>query len=161
MFFPYPHKKFSCVCDITPSLLAEMGIKGIVLDIDGTLMKTKDKWPKDEVMNWITLLQENGILIYVLSNNKHPDRVKKFSEAIGAKWMYLSRKPFKKGFINASKELGLKSNEIGVVGDQIFTDMLGARLCGMKGLIVDSMDTYLWYYWPRHILELIFWKEKK
>ena len=39
MFFPYPHKKFSCVCDITPSLLAEMGLKGIVLDIDGKEVK--------------------------------------------------------------------------------------------------------------------------
>ena len=57
--------------------------------------------------------------------------------------------------------LGLENNEIAAVGDQIFTDMLGAARCGMKGLLVNSMDTYLWYYHPRHLLERIFWREIK
>lgn len=161
MFFPYPYKTFSKVCDITPELLKQIGIKGIILDIDGTLMRTKDKWPQDQVMVWIDDLKQNGIALYVLSNNKHPERVKAFAEHIGANWTYLAKKPFKKGFYRAAKDLQLDSNEIGVVGDQIFTDMLGAKLCGMKGLIVDSLDTYLWYYWPRHVFEMIFWKEKK
>lgn len=161
MFFPYPYKIFSKVSEITPEVLKREGISAIILDIDGTLMKTKDKWPEEEVMSWIDNLKNNGILFYVLSNNKHPQRVQAFAENIGAEWTYLSRKPFKKGFLKAAKALNCPHYSIGVVGDQIFTDMLGARLCKMKGLLVDSMDTYLWYYWPRHLLELIFWKEKK
>ena len=102
MFFPYPYKIFSNVTEITPEVLNKEGIKAIILDIDGTLMKTKDKWPKEEVMAWIHNLKSNGILFYVLSNNKHPQRVKSFAESIGAEWSYLSRKPFKKGFIKAA-----------------------------------------------------------
>jgi len=161
MKLPYPYKAYKKVSDIFPETLAQMGIKAILLDIDGTLMQTREICPADEVMNWIKSVQESGIIIYILSNNKHPERVKGFAESIGCQWNYLSRKPFKKGFINAASKLGFQHAEIAVVGDQIFTDMLGARLCGMKGLIVDSLDTYLWYYWPRHIFELLFWKEKE
>ena len=160
MILPYPYKTYTKVSDISLGELKEMKIKGIILDIDGTLMKTKDQWPTDEVMGWLESLKKGGILIYVLSNNKHPERVKAFAEKLGANWTYLAKKPFKKGFYKAADDLNLEHSEIAVIGDQIFTDMLGARLCGMKGLIVDSLDTYLWYYRPRHLLEKIFWKEK-
>lgn len=161
MLLPYPYRTYKKVSDISVDDLNDMNIKGIILDIDGTLMKTKDKWPEETVVHWIKSLKDNDIEIYVLSNNKHPDRVKQFADYIGSDWTYLARKPFKKGFLNAAATIGIEPSQIGVVGDQIFTDMLGARLCGMKGLIVDSMDTYLWYYYPRHILEKVFWKEKR
>ncbi len=161
MILPYPYKTYKKVSDISLDELKGMNIKGIILDIDGTLMETKDKYPTKEVMDWLDSLKNGGIAIYVLSNNKHPERVKNFAESLGANWTYLAKKPFKKGFYKAAADLKLKHSEIGVIGDQIFTDMLGARLCGMKGLIVDSLDTYLWYYGPRHLLEKIFWKEKR
>ena len=160
MLFPYPYKIYKNVCCIDSCALKAMGVKGILLDIDGTLMRTKDHAPTAEVMAWLGSLKKDGIAVYVLSNNKHPDRVKRFAESIGAEWTYLAHKPKKSGFLHAAECLGLKNEELAVVGDQIFTDMYGAARCGMKGLLVNSLDTYLWYYYPRHLLELIFWKEK-
>ena len=160
MVLPYPYKIYDDVTKIIPEELHAMGIRGVLLDIDGTLMRTKDKYPREDVIAWINSLKNNGILIYVLSNNKHPERVKGFAESIGADWTYLAHKPQKNGFINAAKSLGLPHSQIAAVGDQIFTDMFGAARCGMKGLLVNSMDTYLWYYHPRHMLEKIFWREK-
>ena len=83
MILPYPYKTYTKVSDISLGELKEMKIKGIILDIDGTLMKTKDQWPTDEVMGWLESLKKGGILIYVLSNNKHPERVKAFAEKFG------------------------------------------------------------------------------
>ena len=161
MVLPYPYKIYDDVTQIILPDLQSMGVKGVLLDIDGTLMRTKDKAPEDRVFEWINTLKQNGILVYVLSNNKHPERVKALAESIGAEWTYLAHKPKKAGFCNAAKSLGLEHCEIAVVGDQIFTDMFGAARCGMKGLIVSSLDTYLWYYYPRHLLEIIFWREKR
>ena len=161
MVLPYPYKVYDNVTQIIPTDIQAMGVKGVLLDIDGTLMRTKDKAPDPRVMKWIDSLKQNDIAVYVLSNNKHPDRVRKLAESIGADWTYLAHKPKKEGFYNAAKSLGLEHCEIAVIGDQIFTDMFGAARCGMKGLIVNSLDTYLWYYYPRHVLEIIFWREKR
>ena len=160
MVFPFPYKIYDNVTEIMPSDLQAMGVKGILLDIDGTLMRTKDKVPNEAVLDWIKSLKKTGIAIYVLSNNKHPDRVKRLADSIEADWNYLAHKPKKEGFYKAAESLSLKHDEIAVIGDQIFTDMYGAARCGMKGLLVNSLDTYLWYYYPRHILEIIFWREK-
>lgn len=160
MTLPYPYKIYDNVTCIIPSDVLDMGVKGVLLDIDGTLMRTKDKSPAPEVMNWINDLKNSGIAVYVLSNNKHPERVKNFAESIGAQWTYLAHKPAKSGFIKAAGSLKLNHSQIAVIGDQIYTDMFGAARCGMRGLLVNSMDTYLWYYYPRHILELLFWREK-
>ena len=161
MIFPYPYKIYENVTQIIPSDLISMGISGVLLDIDGTLMRTKDNNPSTEVRQWLQSLKQNNISLYVLSNNKHPERVKSFAQSINAEWTYLAHKPKKQGFYNAAKCLNLPHSRIAVIGDQIFTDMLGAARCEMKGLLVNSMDTYLWYYHPRHLLERIFWREIK
>ena len=79
-----------------------------------------------------------------------------FAKAIGAQWQYLAGKPSLKGFIKAQQELGLPKEQLALVGDQTYTDMLGCRRFGIKGLLVESTDTYLWYFWPRRLVELPF-----
>ena len=98
MVLPYPYKVYDNVTQIIPTDIQAMGVKGVLLDIDGTLMRTKDKAPDPRVMEWIDSLKQNDIAVYVLSNNKHPDRVRKLAESIGADWTYLAHKPKKEGF---------------------------------------------------------------
>ena len=159
MIFPFPYRYYPAVTDIPAEDLRAMGIRALLLDIDGTLMQTRDMMPAPAVMAWLAEMKEQGITLYILSNNKHPHRVKAFAEAIGAEWQYLAGKPRLKGFIKAQQDLGLPNEQLALVGDQTYTDMLGARRFGIKGLLVESTDTYLWYFWPRRLAELPFRRE--
>lgn len=156
MIFPFPYRYYPAVTDITLEDLQQMGIKALLLDIDGTLMQTRDMMPTDAVMAWLKQVRESGIILYILSNNKHPKRVAAFADAIGARWQHLAGKPRQSGFVKAQQELGLPKEQLALVGDQTYTDMLGCRLFGIKGLLVESTDRYLWYFWPRRLAELPF-----
>lgn len=159
MIFPFPYRYYPAVTDITLNDLREMGITALLLDIDGTLMQTRDRMPAPAVMDWLRQMQEGGVTLYILSNNKHPKRVEAFAGAIGVRWQHLAGKPRLRGFIKAQQELGLPREQLALVGDQTYTDMLGCRRFGIKGLLVESTDRYLWYFWPRRIAELPFRRE--
>ena len=160
MPLPYPHVFLPDVTHITPQLLAQLGVEALLLDIDGTLMQTRDSMPEQPVLDWMRAMQQAGITLYILSNNKHHHRVKAFAEAVGLPWQNLAKQPALGGFRKAADALRLPPHRMAMVGDQTFTDVLGARRFGCKAILVDSTDTYLWYFWPRRLLELPFRKER-
>lgn len=160
MTLPFPQLFLRDVTRITPELLREHGVKGLLLDIDGTLMQTRDAMPKQQVLDWMEGLKEEGFTLYILSNNRHQGRVKAFAESLGLRWQYLAKKPRQKGFVRAFRETGLAPSQLAVVGDQIFTDMWGARRAGCRAILVESTDTYLWYFPLRRLAELPFRREK-
>ena len=86
MIFPFPYRYYPAVTDITVEDLTEMGIRALLLDIDGTLMQTRDMMPAPAVMDWLAKMKEQGITLYILSNNKHHHRVKAFAEAVDLPW---------------------------------------------------------------------------
>lgn len=161
MPLPFPQRMLHDVTEITPALLRENGVRGLLLDIDGTLMRTREQMPAKPVLDWLEMLRREGFLLYILSNNKHCARVRAFAEGQRIPWQYLARKPRKKGFLRAFRETGLAPAELAVVGDQIFTDMWGARRCGCLALMVESTDTDLWYFPLRRLAELPFRREKR
>ncbi|MEA5039341.1 MAG: YqeG family HAD IIIA-type phosphatase [Clostridiaceae bacterium] len=160
MTLPFPHKIYHAVTDITPEALHALGVRGLLLDIDGTLMRTRDAMPPQPVLEWIRGMKAAGIALFIFSNNRHYDRVKAFSEAVDLPWLHLAKKPRRRSFFTAAGHLGLSPAELAVVGDQTYTDILGARRFGCKALLVQSTDTYLPYFWPRRLLELPFRREK-
>ena len=83
-----------------------------------------------------------------------------FAQAVDLPWQNLAGKPGKRGFCLAAERLGLPPGKLALVGAQIFTDMWGARRWGCKGILVESTDIHLWYFWLRRLLELPFRKER-
>lgn len=160
MPLPYPHVFLPDVTQITPALLKKLGVSGLLLDIDGTLMQTRDAMPERAVLDWMEDMKAAGVTLYILSNNKQLDRVKAFAERVGLPWQHLAKKPGLKGFREAARRLGMEPAQLAMVGDQTFTDMWGARRFGCKGILVESTDTDLWYFWPRRLAELPFRKER-
>lgn len=161
MHLPFPHKIIRDVTYISPYMLSSMGIKGLLLDIDGTLARTKDPRPSDEVFKWIEEMKGAGIALYILSNNKSPERTKSYADMVGCKWRHKSNKPDPKGFYEASEALGIAPKNLAIVGDQIYTDVLGGLRSGMKTIMVQSTDTYLWYFPLRRLVELPFRFERR
>ena len=160
MPLPFPHVFLPDVTPITPALLKQLGVSGLLLDIDGTLMQTRDSMPAQPVLDWMENMKNAGIILYILSNNKHHHRVKAFAEAVELPWQHLAKKPGLAGFRLAAQRLGLRPDQLAMVGDQTYTDVFGARRFGCKAILVDSTDTYLWYFWPRRLAELPFRKER-
>lgn len=156
MVFPFPDEIYDDVTKITPAELERLGVKGLLLDIDGTLARTKDPAPSRAILDWLEMMKRSGVKLFVLSNNKSPQRTEKYAAMMGAPWRHRSRKPAREGFMDAADKLGLRPEELAIVGDQIYTDVLGGLRCGMKTLMVQSLDTYLWYFPFRRLVELPF-----
>ncbi len=127
------------VCDITPQLLEKFGIKGLLLDIDNTLTTHDNPIPASGVEAWIAAMQAAHIKLCLVSNN-HPPRVQPFAARLGLDFVCEGRKPLSKGYRAAIKKMGLRRKETAAVGDQIFTDVLGANLFRVPCIFVFPIE---------------------
>lgn len=146
----YPNKYFHKVEEITIEFLQKNKIKALILDIDNTLIDYNQKMSKD-VEQWAKNLKGQGMKLYILSNTNHKEKVERVANAIGVPYRNLAKKPLKSGFLKVQKELKEKSENIGVVGDQIFTDIIGGNRCKMFTILVDPIDEKDFWYtaWKR------------
>ena len=115
------------ILNLTPEILKENEIQGLLLDLDNTLTTHDNPRPADGVLDWIALMKETGIKMVIVSNN-HYDRVKPFAEMLGLEFVCEGKKPLSDGFNRAQKLMNIPFKNLAVVGDQIYTDVLGANL---------------------------------
>lgn len=134
----YPNRYIEKVTDIDVKFLEENSIKGLILDVDNTLIDY-DKKMIDGLEQWAEKLKQNNIKLCILSNSNKKDKVKKISEVLEVPYFYFAKKPFKFGFKKAKTLLNLENKNIAVVGDQIFTDVLGANRCKMYSILVKPI----------------------
>ena len=132
----HPLIRFKSIVDITVKDLDGLNIKGIALDVDNTLAHDGKPEPFDGVLKWLRMVQDAGIKMIVVSNNS-AKRVTPFAEALNLPFVSRAKKPLPVGFIKAARRMDIKCSETAAIGDQIFTDILGANLCGMKSVLVD------------------------
>ncbi len=123
------------VTDISIELLKKLDTDAILLDVDNTLAPPTTHVPYDGVQEWIDRIKGSGIHIVICSNN-YTRRIKPFSDSVGLDCVAMSFKPFPIGFIRAKRKLKEKPQSVLVVGDQVYTDILGANLAGMKSILL-------------------------
>lgn len=134
----YPKEYLNSVKEIDIDLLNKNQIKGIILDVDNTLIDF-DKKMLDGVEEWIEKLKLIGIRFCILSNSNKVDKVKEVANKLDIPFIYFAKKPFKSGFKRAEKILELDEENIAVVGDQIMTDVIGANRCKMFSILVKPI----------------------
>ena len=161
MILLHPHRVFQTPLDVTAETLRQMGVCALLLDIDGTLAEKHAPEPPPGIVAWAEQLRRDGIRLFVLSNNRRPQRVRHFGEKLGCGFIHRARKPWKKGFARALAALGCAPEQAALLGDQIFTDVLGARRSGLYALRVESVDTHLWYFGLRRFFEKPFLQPKE
>lgn len=127
------------VLQIQPGLLRQYGIRGLMLDLDNTLTTHDNPAPAEGVLSWIGVMRQAGIAMMIVSNNR-PHRVQPFAAALGLPFVAEGAKPLSRGFRQAQKRMQLPFSQLAVVGDQIFTDILGANLCGVKSIYVRPIQ---------------------
>lgn len=126
---------FSSVYQITAELLLRKKIHGLLVDLDNTLAPYLQEDPDAGIIDWVHGLQAAGIRVLVLSNNHEP-RVSRFCAPLDCQWLSEAGKPGKEAYRRGVEQLSLSEKEIAVVGDQIFTDTIGARRAGLCMLLV-------------------------
>lgn len=134
----YPNAHFNNVREIKIEFLQKNKIKALILDVDNTLIDY-DKNLAEETIKWAENLKEKGIKLYILSNSNKKDKVKTVAEKLNIEYDYFAKKPLKIGFKKVQEKLQEKPENIGVVGDQIFTDVIGGNRCKMFTILVEPI----------------------
>lgn len=135
----YPKAYFDSVKDISIEFLQQNNLKGLILDVDNTLIDYYRKMP-DGIVEWVDKLKKENIQLYILSNTNKKDKVENVSNKLNIKYINFAKKPFKSGFLKVKQKMNLENKNIGVVGDQIMTDIIGANRCKMFSILVKPID---------------------
>lgn len=140
MGFPLlPHWVGKSIYDIVPSALAGRGIKLLLADLDNTLVPYGVPEPTEQVRDWEAELRKCGVTLFILSNNRHPQRTSRFSNALDVPFIGHAGKPKPTSFYCAMERMGCTKAQTAIVGDQIFTDILGGRNAGVTTLLVEPI----------------------
>lgn len=157
--FIYPNEYFKKIENIDIEFLQKNKIKALILDMDNTLINYKKEMPKT-IEKWAKELIGQGVKLYIVSNSNKKEKVKKIADLLGVPYVYFAKKPLKFGLLKAKKDLGENAKNIAVVGDQIFTDVIGGNRCKMFTILIDAIEEKDFWYtaWKRPIEKRI--KEK-
>lgn len=135
----YPHRVYNRVIDIPVKFLIDHHIKGVILDIDNTLTTHDNPVPSKGVMEWLEALEAAGIQKIALSNN-HVERVEPFARLLKLRYIANGLKPLPVGYLRCLRAMHLSPKYVAVVGDQIFTDILGGRCLGLLSIMVEPIE---------------------
>lgn len=134
----YPDLMAKRIQDIDLGLLLRNGIKGLVLDIDNTLVPYHAKEADENALAWIDRVKASGLKVCIVSNASRK-RVIKFNEKLKLFAIHRASKPGSKAFRKAARLMDIKTEETAVIGDQIFTDIYGGNRADMFTVMVEPI----------------------
>ena len=129
---------------VSLSELAAQGVRGIIVDLDNTLVGYGRDACAEEDAAWVARASQAGFGVVLVSNN-FTDRVRRVAEGLGVPAVASALKPLPTGFLRALRLLGTRRRETVVVGDQLFTDVLGAKLCGLRAILTHPLEASDWH----------------
>ncbi len=133
--------------EITPEVLRELGLKAVAVDVDNTTVYDSTFHVIEGAIEWIESLKNAGIKVALVTNTPF-FRAYIFGKVFGVPFNAYSSKPHTRGIRHAAKVLGVELTEIGMVGDQVFTDVAAANKCGAVPLLVDPVENKK--FWKNH-----------
>lgn len=125
--------------DVSHEELEAAGIKGLIVDLDNTLLGFRETELRHEHLAWVARAHERGFRIVMLSNN-FTERVNGLAAQLNVTCIPNALKPLPFGFLRAKRRLQMRRCEIAVVGDQLFTDVLGGKLCGLYTILTEPIE---------------------
>ena len=152
---PIPAIITDALTDITPDILEERGIQLLMLDFDNTIVPYTTSIPEPLMEQWLLDMKQTDIQLCVVSNSKK-NRVKIFCDNYGIPCITHAKKPFTKGIRECLAKFNIPASQAARVGDQIYTDTLGANAAGITPILVKAIDNHNFWLKARHVLELPF-----
>jgi HAD superfamily phosphatase (TIGR01668 family) len=130
-----PALQVNTIYDIDLTELWEKGIRGIITDLDNTLVGAKAPLATPELIDWLKVVGQMGFQVVIVSNNNKL-RVTKFAEPLALPFIYRAKKPTSAAFHKAMMIMKLLPNQTAVIGDQMMTDVLGGNRMGLFTILV-------------------------
>ncbi|TDF96786.1 YqeG family HAD IIIA-type phosphatase [Paenibacillus piri] len=130
-----PGLQVNTIYDLDLNALWEQGIRGIITDLDNTLVGAKAPLATPELLDWLKVVGQIGFQVVIVSNNNRP-RVSKFAEPLSLPFIYRAKKPTSAAFRKAMGMMGLTPEQTAVIGDQMMTDVLGGNRLGLYTILV-------------------------
>ena len=127
------------VTDLDEEFFQSRGIRAVVLDVDNTLTTHGNPVPAPGIPEWIGRMKAAGLELTILSNN-YRERVEPFARRLGMDFVSTACKPLTIGLTRACRRYGLKPRQVCLVGDQIFTDIVGGNLKGVLTVLVEPFE---------------------
>lgn len=152
----YPKYYCDRITDIKVDFLKENNIKGLILDVDNTMLDTRLNMVEG-LLEWHEKIVKAGIKTMIVSNSNKKEKLDSISGKLNVEYIRLATKPLKRGFIKAQKMLQIPFENIAAIGDQIFTDVIGANRCNIYSILVKPINEEdIWITkWKRPIEEKI------
>lgn len=150
-----PSYIFPKITDISIEFLKDKDIRLLLMDFDNTMLPYTTNIPSAELLLWIQQIKEAGIDLCIVSNS-HKSRVPDFCKAYNVACVVHAAKPGTKGIHRAIEQQGAEQKHTALVGDQIYTDVLGANRAGITSLLVRSIHNHNIWLKLRHLLEIPF-----
>jgi len=141
------------ITDLRPELLEKRGINLLMLDFDNTIVPYTTSEPTPQTEAWLKVMLASPIQLCVVSNSKR-DRVMIFCEKYGLSCITRAKKPFPKGIKECLSQYDLPAKGCAMVGDQIYTDVLGGNCAGVQSILVKAIHNHNFWLKARHVLEL-------
>ncbi len=140
-----PDQHLDDIFQIDPAYLQSLGIRGLITDMDNTLVPWSDRTVHPRLRQWLSGFKEMGFKLFIVSNNSR-DRGGQLARELDIPAIWYAVKPRRGAFRRAMEEMELKPQEVAVVGDQIFTDVLGGNRLGLHTILVTpiSEKEFIW-----------------
>jgi len=134
----FPREFYNSVFEIDYGLLMKKGFCGLVFDIDNTLAAFDIAEPPDNVLELFENLKAMGFKLCLLSNNSE-QRVVGFNRKLNLHAIHKAGKPKRRGIYRALELIGLKKEQVVLIGDQMFTDVWGGNRSGVYTILVNPL----------------------
>ena len=148
-----PDFLFESVTEVVPSFLKCWELRLVLLDFDNTMLPYTTNEPDAALLAWIDRLKRAKIRLCIVSNSRKP-RVTEFARKYNIPCVTNAGKPGARGIREAMKRFGVQPIETALIGDQIYTDVLGAKRAGITAIHVRSIHNHTFWLRARHLLEV-------
>jgi uncharacterized protein len=127
-----------CILELLPEVLQQQGLKGLVLDVDDTLVSTRTARVSPDVKVWMEGIRQVAQVVLV-SNNLNRIRIHRIAKELNTPYLFGAGKPSRKKVRQAVQQMNLPFHEVGMVGDRLFTDVIVGNRLGMFTVLVEPM----------------------
>lgn len=126
------------VFDISPVLLGRYNLKGLILDVDDTLVPLRQAESDPDLATWMASIKAVGD-VWLVSNNVNSSRIKRIATPLGVPYLTSAGKPSRRKLKLALEAMNLPPEQVAMVGDRLLTDVLAGNRLGLFTILVDPM----------------------
>ena len=127
------------IFELSGQALRRRGFRLLLADLDNTLVPYGVPLPDEKLKAWRDELAHHGVALFILSNNRREHRPRIFAEALGVPFIGHAGKPKIPSFLKAMEQMGATREQTAIVGDQVFTDVLGGNRAGISAILVEPI----------------------